>query len=1004
MRNFPDVGANEDNFSGKTVYKYLNRLKERVSQLGNHHHKYIRTIDKYLEGMVGSLEDAGKIEEIHLWHGATDLKTEMDIILNVADSLDDKLNYLACYYSLQILHLNLRSIDVLRLNLTSRDDRISAYKQFMLQTGAEFRSLTATYMQKLLDLFFADQKPPEFTLLGVGSLAHQDDIDVGVIDNGTPEREALNVVIGKIRREMFRRATELHFYLSEHVGSQFYTASIQEYKELLDREIQDFIIITEMLNAVPILGSQRLFDTFEQEIIHRYHYHSFRDNKFHEGYLRGILGEIRSLLLRQINENKLNPKDDALRMVNAIIFAGKTIFRVYKGNRWDVLSILARKDSSRKTIYAELEKVLTFLEIFRHLYQLFLGLEEDIFLEDQDVVANMQIVARTLGYRDMGAIRAWDHLLIHYHEIVESAKNLTSRLLQDVTEHLKSVSIFANKLKAAWYPEPYRSYPGNLAIDFLRDSRFFKGAKFWDDILEPLESADSHVLENFINDLRQLKPRYQRSVIDKYGKASKNAAYAMIRFLIILSNHKRKLQIEDLCSQFNRVFLDNLAECDDRVLRLTKVFHQYPELINEYLTTLDSTLQKKFMVLARGELWEPEQQKSKELMISLCEIHCNTSHYFKRFFTRVVSRYPTYIQYLKEPESLAQISKGMLGCIESLNNFNDKKKQLGDYHDLEFLRVGLEALQGVPIDRIDADFTEFSDSYLQMLFDICKQAVNEKIGGPIATRDLIAIYVAGGYAREQAFDDDYDLIILLNEKDEAIHRYCNQIVMMMNSEIVKRGIMPHYRFADHFGHYITLVDDLDAYFSADKPEAFIDKSQILGARMIVGSNKFQKEFEDRIIRRHIFDRFDSYKDQMIKELHSRQQDKQYQTAHELNVKEGVGGLRDIEFLLLIYKAKHRLSDPLNRKLMESLCEVDSRHKKALCTLNSHLNFLKQLRDLYRLTVFAGNELKIEFLEPVAKIMGYRDDRHGKAVDKLTRDYQQCTAQTRDIVQRLIQDL
>lgn len=984
--------------------RYFNRLKERVSKLGNHHQKYIRTIEKYLDPMVSSLENAGKIEDIHLLRGASRLPQEMDIVFGVANSLPEKLTYLACYYSLQMIHLNLRAIDVLTLNLTSAEDRFSIYKQFMVQTGAEFRKLTGTYMQKLLNLFFDSKTPPEFAMLGVGSLAHQDDIDVGVIDDGSSAREELNVVIGKIRKEMFKYATELHFYLSEHVGTQFYTASIQEYKALLDKQIQDFVIISEMLNAVPIMGSQQLFDQFEQEITYRYHYHSFRDNKFHEGYMRGILGEIRSLLLRKINEEKLNPKDDALRMVSITILAAKSIFRIYRGNRWDVLNILARKDSSRKQVYLELEKVLTFLEIFRHLYQLFIGLDEDIYLDDPDTVNNLQTIATTLGYEDVGAISAWDHLLIHYHEKVELAKTITARLIPDLTDHLKSVSIFSNKLKSAWYPEPYRSYPGNLAVDFLRDSNFFKGAKFWDDILESLLPEDSHVLENLVKDFRQLKPRFQKILIDKYGKAARNAIYAMISFLIILWNKRSKLGTEELCKLLNQSFLKHLAESDDRVLRLTKMFNQYPHVINEYLSTLDSSLQMQFMNLLDRELWEPEQQKSKKLLLKLCDIHCNTSHYFKRFFLRVVSQYPVYIQYLEDTPQLAQISKGILSYIDSLNTFDEKKKRLGDYHDLEFLRVGLEAMQGVSIEKIDADFTEFSDLYLQMLFDICKQAVDEKSGGYLPTRDLIAIFTAGGYAREQAFDDDYDLIILLNEKDEAIRDYCNQIVMMMNTEIVKRGIMPHYRLADHFGNYITLVDDLDDFFSQENEDAFIDKSQILGARMIVGSTKFQKEFEERIIQRHIYKKFNQYKDQMIHEMTSRHKDKKVANNKNLNVKEGIGGLRDIEVLLLIYKARYQLKEPVNRKLMKTICDINSKHHDDLCIMNKHFNFLKQLRDLYRLTVFAGNELQLEYLELAARIMGYNDNQKVTATEKLVQDYYKCTKETHQIVEKLVADL
>jgi len=988
------------------LHQYLNRLKERVNLLGNHHQKYIRTIEKHLDPLVECLENAGKLEDIHLWKGSPRLIEEMDVILNVAPTYEQKLTFLACYYSLQILHLNLRSIDVLRLNLTGSgtEERLPIYKHFMLQTGSEFRKLSGSYMQKLLDLFSNSKPYPEFTILGVGSLAHQDDIDIGIIDDGSAKRKELNVTINRLRKEMFKSATELHFYLSEHVGSQFYTASIQEYKKLLDNEIHDFIIISELLNAVPILGSIKLFSKFNLEITHRYHYQKNRDNKYHEGYLRGILGEVRSFLFRKIDENKLSPKDDALRMVSGIIFSGKTIFRIFRGNRWDILSVLARKDSARQQLYSNLEKSLTFLEIFRHVYQLFVGLEEEVYLDDPIIVKNMQTVAISLGYHDMGAISAWDHLLIHYHEYVELARNTAARLLEDVTEHVKLVSSFSNMTKLASEPDPYRTYPGNMAVDFLRISRFYKGTKFWDDILETLKSEDNNVLQNFVNDFKQSKPRLQKVLIEKYGTASQLALYPMISFLVILSKNKHKLGSEKLCHSLNNEFFLNLMLTKNRVLRLSKVFSRHPTLINDYITTLADDQQKQFASLLIEDLWEEEQQKYKKLLAGLCEIHCNTSHYFKRFFTRIVSQHPNYIQYLEDTASLAQISKGMLGTIDSLTRYEDQKKQLNDYHDLEFLRIGLEALQGVPIDQIDVEFTEFSDNYLQILFDICKQKINKEIGGPISTKDLIAIYVSGGHAREQAFDDDWDIIVLLNENDPVIRDYCDRIVAMMNTEIIKRGIMPHYRFTDHFGHYVTLVDDLDEFFSKEEPDVYIDKSQILGARMIVGSTKFQEKFEERIIKPHIYEKCSLYVGQMIKEMESRHHDKRNIRAKNINVKEGIGGLRDIEILLLIYKAKYQLKEPLNRKLFNTICEKDSKHRAKFVVLKKHFDFLKQLRDLYRLTVSADDVIKTNYLSLVAKIMGYKPDEQRSATENMIQEFNRSTEQINQIVQHFIEEI
>ncbi|OQX95473.1 hypothetical protein B6I21_05255 [candidate division KSB1 bacterium 4572_119] len=988
------------------MHHYFNRLKKRASLLGNHQQKYIRTIEANLDSLMTSLENAGKSEYIHFWKGTPRLSEEMDVVLSVATSKEEKLSFLACYYSLQMLHLNIRSVDVLRLQLTGISKakrRIPVYKEFMLQTGKDFRKLSAAYMEKLLNIFSDTDINHEYAMLGVGSLAHQDDIDVGVVDDGSESRKELNMIMNRLSREMFKSATELHFYLTEHVGSEFFTASIDEFNELLDDEIQDFIIITEMINAARILGSNRLFKKFMAEVTFRYHFQQNQDNKYHEAYLRGILGEIRSFLFREINQNKLNPKDDALRMISGVIFSGKTIFRIYRVNRWEILAALKRIDSNRKHLYNNLEKSLSFLEIFRHIFQLYVGLEEDIYLDDPVTVQNMQIVAKTLGYQDMGAISAWDHLLIHYHEYVETAKSTAAQLLVDVQEHLKVISSFSVITGMAKDPEPYRSYPGNLAVDFLKQSKFYKGTKYWDDIINELKNEKSHLLQNFINDFKQLKPRLQTKVIKEYGKVFQQALYPAISFVTLVAQKKTTLECKKISEGLIASFLENLTLCNDRVLRLTKVFSWYPDLINDFLSVLNDQQRYQFTLLIDENLWEPQSQKYKELLCSLCEIQNNTSHYFKRFFTRIISKKPIYIQYLKDTNSLDQIAKGMLATVDSLENFEDQKRQLNNYHDLEFFRVGLEALDGVPINKIESDFTEFTDNYIEILFDICKQEVIRRIGKYVPTRDLIAIYAAGGHGREQAFDDDYDLIILLNENDEEIRQYCNKIIVMMNTEIMKRGTMPHYRFADHFGHYITLVDDLDQYFSNNDVNDFIDKSQLLGARMIVGSTKFQKEFENRIIEPHIFEKCSVYMKQMIGEMKSRHEDEGKNQVEELNIKEGIGGLRDIEFLLLMYKVKYRLQEPLNLKLVNRIIEEEAHNKQDLLDLINHRDFLKRLRDLYRLTISAGNVLKTEHLDPVTKILGYHNDEHWDAREKLIQDYNRTTDYSHKIINKLLRE-
>ena len=984
--------------------KQFNRLKERVSLLGNHHQKFIRNIEKYGGKLIGRLEDEGLIENVHLWKSAYNLSKEMDIIVHVASDLKEKKIFLGCYYAFQILHLNLRSIDVLRFNLTSADNKLLVYKNFMLDVGKEFQLLNSTYMQKLLHLLSESEKLPEFIICSVGSLAHQDDIDIGIIDDGSPERIEFNRTIGKLYNEMFKWAIEMHMYLSEHVGEQNYSASIPEFKQLLNKEIGDFVIISEMIMGVPILGNRHLYNNFERKIIRPYYYHSNRDNLYHEGYLRGILGEVRSLLIRQIDQDMLNPKDDGLRMLLGMVLAGRTIFRIYHGNRWEVLATLRKRDPSRQEIYKNLENSLTFLEIFRHLYQLFSAQEEEIYLDDPSIIEQLQLVARTLGYQDVGAIKAWDHLLIHYHEYVQIAKDAAPQLLEDVIEHLRLVSRFTPMMKAARQSGQYRSYAGNLAIDFLRKTKFFKGTKFWDDILEALSAKDSHVLENFIKDLRLLKPLYQKLIIEKYCENSHHSFYTIISFLVLLAKNKRKLTCEDIFIAFNKSFLHHVTYYDDRIIKFSKVFRQFPKTINDYLKTLEAEDQKKFLHLLEGDLWNKEDAASKEKLIYLCRLHYENSHYFTRFFVRIINNYPEYIQYLQDTIKLQQLAKGFLGCINSLPTYERKKKQLGNYYDIEFLRVGLETIQGASIEKTNAEFTEFSDTYLQTLFEICKQNVDEELGKTIPTRDLFAVFAAGGHGREQAFDDDYDIIIFLNDNEPEVIKYINKIVVKMNAEIIKRGTMPHYRFADYFGRFVTLIHELDDYLTNGDDYIFIDKSQILGARMIVGSTKFEKDFEERIIKPHIYDKCEQYIQQMVGEIKSRHESIKINKYIRNNIKEDIGGLRDIEMVLLMYKAKYGLREPINEKLMESLCNIIPDHHDRLCALANSFNFLKNFRDLYRLTVSAENELNMEYLDRVAHIMGFQDSKETPATQQLIKKYNLCTAEVNDINESLIEEL
>jgi UTP:GlnB (protein PII) uridylyltransferase len=142
---------------------------------------------------------------------------------------------------------------------------------------------------------------------------------------------------------------------------------------------------------------------------------------------------------------------------------------------------------------------------------------------------------------------------------------------------------------------------------------------------------------------------------------------------------------------------------------------------------------------------------------------------------------------------------------------------------------------------------------------------------------------------------------------------------------------------------------------------------------------------------------------MISEMKSRHMDQKSMKVPEINVKEGIGGLRDIEMMLLIYKDKYGLREPVNRKLMNVLGEIDKRYGKEFGTLADAFDFLKNVRDIYRLTVSAGDVLRPVFLDRTARILGYSRSENGTPTEQLLSAYHECTSKVTGIVEKMLAD-
>ncbi|MEE9555132.1 MAG: hypothetical protein V3W18_12615 [candidate division Zixibacteria bacterium] len=977
----------------------LTRLIEKSSALGNYNRKYIHIISSNVDKLNSSLEQNGLRDRVHLWNYSREIPGEMDTVLQTASSLEEKLDFVGCYFALQFLNMNIHTIDIVKLEFGNAPRQWNIGRRLMFEAGRMFRYLTKSYMERLLEIFLDGGKTPNFVMLGVGTRADQDDIDLGIIHRETGESEILNKAIARLSTEMLKKASRLHFHLSEHVGQYSFAATIEDYEEILEKGMYDFVIVNEMLGAAVILGDDSLFEDFKARVTDRFYYQQVKgDNRYHEAYLRGILGEVNSLLTRPKSDEVICPKDDGLRPIKSLLSALKLVNGIRRENAWNIIDDLKSKNPERERQYTDLEQTLSFLELFRHLYQIMVVQDEEISLDQSGIGLMIAGIAEMVGFEKKGVVSAKDFLLVNYFEFLDKSTAAIEILSGDLRKHLHNISVFRpifaldSKLKVG--------YDGNLALDFIKQTRFFKGIIYWDDFLEELGAEEDLFYNEFVNSFLELPDKMRSVVSQAYISGTVNDINPSLKFLNVMGKKATTDKGKEVFELLSSKFIDVLEKLPGPSDALARAVHVHPDLLNNFMAKLDWESVNRLSQLSTKQPSLPELVQYHAQLQTLCEIHCNSSQFFKRHFLPILEKYPTYIKNLHRNDKLKEITNSFYSDLSTPATIGERIDLLGDYYDLEFVRVSLMAMSGAPCELTDLEFTEFCDNYTLLLYDLCQKEIHLSLGYSTHTRDLFAIYTTGGHAREQGFDDDYDMIVILDSDDREQIEYCTKIVGRMNSEILKRGILPHHRFTDHFNSYILSLGQLEDLLGKNREDTFIDQAQILASRMLVGTGKLEIKLYREIIEPLVFSKGDKFISELKNEMKSRHET--MDNEHCYDIKECRGGLRDIEMLLLIYEVKYRIREPLSRKFLRKLGELESDHKQEFKAIEEHLNFMKNLRDLYRLKVAAHNVIDPKYLASVAESMGYGNE--DDAGERLFKDFKSRSLNGSSIIEKLIESI
>ncbi len=971
------------------------RLITRVHLFGNPARKYLRAVEQHGELLLARLEATEALSHVAVDRTSPAPAEDFERVTAAGRDPEEKLVLLGTFYSIQFLHQNARALERLAVDLAAgAGDHHIAYAAFLGRIEEEFTLLVSTYIGQILKVVLPPGAGP-FAILSVGTSGHQDDIDVAFIDGGSTERRQLDQAFARLAGQCLRYASPLDNYVASEADTTGFSMRLEELNQALGSGRLGYVVVTELLGAELLAGDPHVLERLRAEVTAEYCFQPDSDNYRHEIYLRGLLGETRGLLITPPAPDRLNPKDDALRLILGLAAAFKTIHCLTGTRCAGLLAELKLRNSDLAPHFARLEASRVFLETFRQIAQLLVTQEEELAVEGEAERRNLARVAAALGYRDWGPVHAVDHLLVHYHEAVEAAHAAAKPLMDEVARHLTRISRFSQWLRTT----PPANLAAELAETLAAGTRVFRAARFYDDLLAAF-APDGVLLEAFVSSYTRLPLERRRTLAQLYAEWGRDAPYAFLTVLSRVAAGRNRREV-DPASEIADTFLSGLADFPEAVRALSRVFRYYPALANRFLLALAPHQLEQLARAIQVPIGNPEVAAARDRFHALITAHRESSHYFRRVLARVTERHPATVQAISADATMRTLALGQLATSERHPSPDKQKEFLGDYYDIEFLRIAMGTLRGQPDRLTRVAFTELTRTYLGRLFGFCFREAERRPGSLTLERDRIGVLLSGGNARGRPYDEDYDLLVVVDSTNPEDWEFAERVVTAMNRQIARRGVIAQYRLGEWIRRFAITVDNLADLLAQEHDELFVDRCQLLGSRILVGSRRLEAELRQRVLGPQIFAKSGAFSARVLREISDRHRFFRPLPPTTIHLKEHPGGFRDIDLCLAIAEARLGIWDASSGEIFDALVRADPGRTDLYERLRIAYDFLVAVRSVYRVAVTASDEIEREQLGGPARILGY-EDRYGPGADGfLFTDVERRLAEAATLVDEII---
>jgi hypothetical protein len=345
----------------------------------------------------------------------------MDILAEIARDPGEIRQFLAFYYALQYIIMEIHSLDILKYHLIQNgEQKASAYTRCFAYAQGRFRDLISSYLEKLCRILIPPRFDGRYVILGVGTMGDRDDIDVAVLDDlAEEERRELSSNLARLAQVMLQTSSTLHFHMAEAMGGGYLSDSLDRYEHFLGQKPYNPVIISQAIYATPLVGDDSLAARFTQRVAGRFYFHPGQSNQDHEGLLRALLGEMNESLQRQVSPSFIHPKEDGLRPIKVYLAMSKSIHHIPSMDWGGILEFLQHRRSRYHESYERLATVFIFLETVRYLHQLLVVEEEEIHTREAVEGGALGVVAERMGFTPRGVYGAQVPFLMTYYDQVD---------------------------------------------------------------------------------------------------------------------------------------------------------------------------------------------------------------------------------------------------------------------------------------------------------------------------------------------------------------------------------------------------------------------------------------------------------------------------------------------------------------------------------------------------------------------------------------------------------